>query len=181
MKGFLALALSAVVSAAPAAPAKFALQFNVNFEGKPTTLFYGKALDASGTPDIKSAASCSIVSGDLRCEGKSIGVSAQLGRGALDMGALVATDTKANPEGIASGFTVDDAGALHWKNDEFKKIGGAKLLYKNQGGEARWGFFKSDTIGNGNIQLYAQLGCPMGTHDGLHEPLTVGTAKVVAL
>jgi hypothetical protein len=97
------------------------------------------------------------------------------------MGALVAVDSKANPDGISGGFSIDEAGKLHWKNDEFKKIGGAKLLYADQKGEAGFGFFKSSALGTGDIQLYAQLGCPMGTHEGLHEQLTVGGATAVAL
>jgi hypothetical protein len=123
----------------------------------------------------------------LQCEGKSIGVAAEMGRGTLDMGALVAVDTKANPDGIASGFSIDEAGSLHWKNDQFKSIGGANLLYSDnagaggQHGEAQFGFFKSAALGTGEVQLYAQLGCPMGTHEGLHEHLIVGSAKVAAL
>jgi hypothetical protein len=112
-------------------------------------------------------------------------VTAELGRNTLDMGALVATDAKSAPDGITTGFSVDDAGMLHWKNDLFKNIGGSSVMYSNdkmsgQNGEAQWGFLKSETIGNGAIQLYAQLGCPMGTHEGLHDKLIVGSAKVVA-
>jgi hypothetical protein len=94
-----------------------------------------------------------------------------------DMAPLAPTTPGANA--MTDGFSVGADNSLHWKSEKFSKLVSYKMIQEQQGGEAAWGLFKSGLLTGGNIKVYAQLGCPGGTHGGFHDEVVVGTGKVV--
>jgi len=172
-----ALALGAVVSAAPAdpaAPAKFNIQITAKLEGQEVTRFLGKGGNGAAVEKKEEAETCSVENGQLLCGGTPFGATLT---GVLDMAPLA--PTKPGPNAMIDGFSVGADNSLHWKSEKFPKLTSYANVQKDQNGEAAWGLFKSGRLTGGNIRLYSQLGCPGGTHGGFHDELVVGTGKVV--
>ncbi|KAF2398401.1 hypothetical protein EJ06DRAFT_558239 [Trichodelitschia bisporula] len=174
-----AVALSAAASAAPTAPATFAIQITATIAGTPTSMYLGKDGAGTGVADLKDAESCTISpSAQLLCGGKAIGAAPAMG-GYVDMAPLAPVSGAA---AMTDGFSVDANNVLHWKSVKFPSLPQVgKLIVEKQGGEAQWGLFKSTMLTRGAVKLYSQLGCPGGTHSGLHDELVVGSIKVVPL
>jgi hypothetical protein len=168
-----------MVAAAPtAAPAKFAIQITAKLDGKATSLYLAKGATGAGTADLKNAASCSInAATNLVCDGKNIGAAPVLG-GYVDMAPLSGVS---GPTAINDGFSVDENMVLRWKTPKFAELPQVgKAIMEDQKGEAQWGLLR--LLGSlSSPQLYSQLGCPAGTHNGLHSELIVGSNKVVPL
>lgn len=172
-----------MVNAAPtAAPAKFAIQITAKLDGKPTSLYLAQGATGAGTDDLKKAASCSITSNnELNCDGKVIGAAPVSGGILTDYVDMAPLAGVSGPKAVTDGFSVDDQMQLRWKSSKFAdlpKIG--KAIMENQNGEAQWGLLR--LLGSfSSPQLYSQLGCPGGTHNGVHSELIVGSNKVVPL
>jgi hypothetical protein len=118
----------------------------------------------------------------LSCDGKIMGINPHKGFGTLknvDMAPItVANPDIANPllNPITVGFSLDASNMLHLKNaTEFTRLNedGHNGIVKNQGGEAEFGIYTG--------KLFFQLGCPQGTHNGLHGMVQIGTAKAIPL
>lgn len=168
---------SAAVSAAPTAPpAKFAIQITAKLEGKDVTRFLGKGGNGAAVESKDQALACSIESGNLVCGGQKYGATLT---GFLDMAPIAPTAD--GPNAMLDGWSVGDDLSLHWKSSKFPKLVSYNNVKQNQKDEAAWGLFKSGLLTQGTVRLYAQLGCPGGTHGGFHDEVVVGTGKVVAL
>jgi len=190
MKFFSTIAvLAAGASAIPttsAPPAKFAIQVTATLKGQPVSLYLKKGANGDGTAKVEDAASCSLSGDVLTCDGKTIGAQAAMGLpiSAMDMAPIAATTT-----GISDGWSIDSSNVLHFKSAKFAQLPEKKAIDEKQGGEARFGLFDLTTAGplaalsggSTATKLYTQLGCPAGTHNGLHGELVVGTNKVVPL
>jgi len=192
MKVFIAaVVLAASASALPSAPpAKFAIQITAPLKGTSTSYYLKKGLNGDGTTSLSDAAACSLASGSLTCDGKLVG-TANLGLPLtmMDMGAIVAVGPN---EGISDGFSIDENNVLHLKSPKFSELPEKKAIEEKQGGEAQFALFDIATAGpllqakagSGSanaVRLYTQLGCPAGTHMGMHGELIVGKSKVVPL
>ncbi|KAK3049987.1 hypothetical protein LTS18_012648 [Coniosporium uncinatum] len=170
-----ALCLTSSASPCAPAPASFAIQITAPLGGTPTTLFLGKDGSGTGVTDVAQAASCSInANSQLLCDGKTMGANAL---GYVDMAAIGAVS---GARAITDGFSVKD-NQLHWASSKFATLPqvGATIM-NEQGGEAKWGLWKSGAT-RGQVKLYSMLGCPGGSHDGLHEEVIIGTNKIVPL
>jgi len=182
MKYLLAVAFSAIVSAAPTAPpAKFAIQISTTVGGNPTTAFLKKNVNSDITRDIKEAAACSLADGKLTCEGKLIGVPLTRGLGA-DMSTFEAVNPKTQSNSIYTGFSLNENNELHWKNDEkFSKVMGWDGMVKAPqtfpDHEARFALFGSGSA----TKFYANLGCTNPIHLAFHGDLHMGPVKAIAL
>jgi len=183
------MVLAAGASALPATsapPAKFAIQVTATLKKGPTSLYLKKGANGDGTPNLAEAAACSISGDTLTCDGKTIGANGVAGTGlaTLDMAPIAAVTG-----GITDGWSIDANNVLHFKSSKFAQLPEKKAIQEKQGGEAGFGLFDMETAGAlaallgpvSGIRLYTQLGCPAGTHGGLHGELVVGSNKVVPL
>lgn len=169
------------------APTKFAFQVTAKFDGVDKTVFLGKTGDGVAVTDIKQAAACTVTDGNLVCEGKIMGSNPEMGREIFDMGPVEVV----KEGGISGGWSIDGE-KLRWRNDkEFMTIGGWKAMNTTQNSEAGWGLFQSSIFTDGALKVFAQLGCPGGTHltknektnvtEPVHEQLWLGQQKNAAL
>jgi hypothetical protein len=179
------------VSALPAAPpAKFAIQITAPLRGAPASYYLKKSLNGDGTTNLADAAACSLADGKLTCEGQLVGtVNFGLPLEVMDMGTIAAVKPD---EGISDGFSIDENLVLHLKSSKFSQLPEKQAIADKQGGEGQFALLDISTAGAliqdqageasaHSIKLFTQLGCPAGTHEGLHGELIVGKSKVVPL
>jgi hypothetical protein len=181
------LSTTAIPTAA-APPAKFAIQVTATLKGAPVSLYLKNGANGDGTANLAEAAACSLSGDELTCDGKLIGAQSPAGLpdSTLDMAPLAEATS---PTAIADGFSVDSNMVLHFKSPKFDTLTEKVAIQTKQGGEAQFGLFDMSDAGplaalmgaSSAVRLYSQLGCPAGTHGGLHGELVVGKSKIVAL
>jgi hypothetical protein len=135
----------------------------------------------SGVSDIANAAACSInAQSELICDGKKMGGNPTFGY--IDMTPIAVASSASS---ITDQWSIDENNGLHWKSAKFASLPNVgSIIMKSkaeggQGGEALWGLMKFAF--SPTPMVFAQLGCPGGTHSGLHAEVVVGSGKVVPL
>jgi hypothetical protein len=136
---------------------------------------------------MADAATCTLSGDKLSCDGKTIGAEPLGGLPAstLDMAPVASV----SPDGISDGWSIDEKNVLHFKSPQFASLPEKKAIDEKQGGEAQFGLFDMSEAGplaaiagaSDAVRLYTQLGCPAGTHEGLHGELVIGSNKIVPL
>jgi hypothetical protein len=162
------------------------LQITATLNGKSTTVFLGKSVNADVTSDAKAAATCSLQDTKLLCEGKPMGVAVAMGPGGTDMGAFEAVNPQSQKNAIYSGFHLDANNNLHWQSKDFEKLMGGPHMKEEKNknifpdGGAAFALFNSFVTG-GQTKFFVNLGCTDPMHLSLHGDLHMGAVKAVAV